>query len=104
MEGRKGGWREAACTHHFLVRELPPLDAAAVPDGLLVAHSLGVAEQVHLRGDLPKHKQEVRGQRRGGHPGGGSARGPPWEAPGEMIPYTGALNGTRPATRNSIRH
>lgn len=39
-------------THHLLVGELPPLDAATVSHGLLVPLALGVAEQVHLRGDL----------------------------------------------------
>lgn len=39
-------------THHFLVGELPSLDAATVSHGLLVPLALGVAEQVHLRGDL----------------------------------------------------
>lgn len=35
-------------THHFLIGELPSLDAAAVSHGLLVPLALGVAEQVHL--------------------------------------------------------
>ena len=39
-------------THHFLIGEFSSLDAAAVPHGLLVSLALGVAEQVHLCGDL----------------------------------------------------
>lgn len=39
-------------THHFLIGELPSLDAAAVSHGLLVPLALGVAEQVHLWGYL----------------------------------------------------
>ena len=45
-------------THHFLIGELPSLDAAAVADGLLVPLALGVAEQVHLRGDLRTQTQQ----------------------------------------------
>lgn len=40
---------ECVCdTHHFLIRELPSLDATTVSDSLLVPLALGVAEQVHL--------------------------------------------------------
>lgn len=44
-------------THHFLIRELPSLDAATVSHSLLVPFALGVAEQVHLRGDLQTQTQ-----------------------------------------------
>lgn len=44
-------------THHFLIRQLPTLDAATVSHGLLVPLALGVAEQVHLRGDLQTQTQ-----------------------------------------------
>lgn len=47
-------------THHLLVGQLPPLNAAAVPHCLLVPLPLNVTEQVDLRGDL-QHKH--RGQR-----------------------------------------
>lgn len=39
-------------THHFLVGELPSLDATTVSHSLLVPLAFGVAEQVHLWGDL----------------------------------------------------
>lgn len=45
-------WQGVGDTHHFLIRELPSLDAATVSHGLLVSLALGVAEQVHLWGDL----------------------------------------------------
>ena len=53
----------AGYTHHFLVGELPSLDAATVSNGLLVPLALGVAEQVHLWGDLQIQTQrsEVSG-------------------------------------------
>lgn len=49
--------RCARATHHFLVGKLPSLDAATVSHGLLVPLALGVAEQVHLRGDLQTQTQ-----------------------------------------------
>lgn len=48
---------DAQPTYHFLVGQLAALDAAAVPYGLLVAPSLRVAEEVHLRGDLKKQRE-----------------------------------------------
>lgn len=45
-------WPGVGDTHHFLIRELPSLDAATVSHCLLVPLALGVAEQVHLWGDL----------------------------------------------------
>lgn len=50
--------RQGVCdTHHFLIRELPSLDAATISHGLLVPLALGVAEQVHLWGDLQTQTQ-----------------------------------------------
>lgn len=48
-------------THHLLVRQLPPLNAAAVPHCLLVPLTLNVTEQVDLRGDLQTqtHRPEI---------------------------------------------
>lgn len=50
-------WQGVGDTHHFLIRQLPTLDAATVSHGLLVPLALGVAEQVHLRGDLQTQTQ-----------------------------------------------
>lgn len=69
------------CTHHFLIGELPSLDATAVSHGLLVPLALGVAVQVHLRGDLQTHRSEVTAEDNGDR-GRGGQQGPhpPWEA------------------------
>lgn len=44
-------------TYHLLIRQLAPLNAAAVSHGLLVPLSLNVTEQVNFRGDLKTQTQ-----------------------------------------------
>lgn len=50
-------------TYHLLVRQLSPLDAAALPHCLLVPFAFGVTEQVHLGGDLQTHRSKVNNRK-----------------------------------------
>lgn len=52
-------------TYHLLIRQLAPLNAAAVPNGLLVPLSLNVAKQVDFRGDLKTQTQRSQVTRGG---------------------------------------
>lgn len=55
-QGRERGGTERGA-YHFFIGQLSSLDAATVSDSLLMSFALGVAEQVHLWGDLQTQTQ-----------------------------------------------